>query len=190
MLLSGKRCADQLSVRVALFEVHFQHFRRTIGLHLHKFGAVLCCGGTEAVETEGIFIMGIIACIVIILAACVKLAVYELPVVFALVFVVIQRNTAAEVLDGDDAVACCGDVDAVAVSFSCFVNGIGKYFKYGMFTAFKSIRAEDHGGTFADTVRTFEKLDTVVIVYLCFFRHSAVNCPFFCEWMLGLFFLP
>jgi hypothetical protein len=117
--------------------------------------------------------MGVVSRVVVIFTACIKLAINELPVIFSFVLVVIEGNASSEVLDGDDAILGSSDIDAVTVSFSRLIDGVGENLKYGMLTALQPVRAEDDGRTLTYTVRALQKLDTVIIIYLCFFRHSA-----------------
>ena len=49
--------------------------------------------------------------------------------------VVVHRDAAAEVLDLNDVVGVEGDVDAVAMAVTGFIDGVGDDFKDGMGTA-------------------------------------------------------
>ena len=77
----------------------------------------------KAVETEREFI--VTAGVVVVLAACVKLAENQLPVVTALFFVPVNGAAAAEVLDLDGAVGIARHDHKIAVTLARLVDGVG-----------------------------------------------------------------
>ena len=124
--------------------------------------------------------------VVVVFAAGVKLTVDQLPVVFALVLVVIERDAAPEILDADGAVMIGGDIDLFAISLARFVHGIGKNLKYRMLAALQPVGTEDDRGTAADSRGAFEHRDTFVVVYVCFFRHLSLLCAACTALKLGI----
>ena len=66
---------------------------------IHIFRAVLCRTSAQSVQAERIFIIA--AVIVIILSAGIKLTEYEFPIITFFLFVIVNGNTPAEVLDLD-----------------------------------------------------------------------------------------
>ena len=97
------------------------------------------------------------------------------------------------IVDLDGSVRKNGDHDLFAVTFTRFVYGIGKDLKERMFATFESVRTENDRGTQSDTVRAFERHDTVVAVSLAAvfllqnrFGRFAADCirNRFAEWCL------
>src|SRR5699024_8621342 len=97
---------------------------------------------------------------------------HEIPVPTLFGLVVIDRDTAAEVLDLDAVVIEEGDVDAVAVAVARFVDRIRDDLKDRMGAAFHPVGAEDDSRALAHPVCALERLDTFVAVNL-FFCHAA-----------------
>ena len=72
-----------------------------------------------------------------VFAAGVQLAEDKVPVPAVLSLVVVHRDAAAEVLNLNDVVGVEGDVDAVAMAVTGFIDGVGDDLKDGMGTAFQ-----------------------------------------------------
>ena len=94
-----------------------------IGTDVHIFGAVLSCARAKTVQTERIFVCGR-AVIVVIFAACVKLAINKLPVIASFFFVVIKGNSTSEIFNFNRMIGKNSDVDYIAVAFTRFVNRV------------------------------------------------------------------
>lgn len=66
-------------------------------LHIHIFGAVLGSAGAQPVKTQTIFIVA--AGIVFVFSAGIKLTENKFPVIFFLMFIVVDRDSAAEIFN-------------------------------------------------------------------------------------------
>ena len=137
----------------------------------HPLAGVLSGTQTQTVQTETEII---VTAAFGIFAAGVQLAKDQIPVPALLSLIIIDRNTAAEVLDLDDMIRKERDVDTVAVAVAGFINGVGDNFKNGMGAALDTVGAEDDRRALAHTVGAFQLADTVIAVFLLFFCHAAV----------------
>ena len=139
---------------------------------VHVFRAVLGGAEAEAVHAKGEFIA--LALVVVVLAARVHLTENQLPVVALFLFVVVDGDAAAVILDLDGAIRKTGHGDFSAVTFARFIDGIGEDLKDRVLAAVDAVGAEDDRGAFAHAVGAFERGDAVVAVFLLFFSWHAV----------------
>ena len=89
---------EKLCCRKSLFKGYGALILPGIARYVHIFRRALRRTGAESVETERILIG--LPRIVVVLSACVQLAVYEIPVIPLLLLVPAERNASSEVLNG------------------------------------------------------------------------------------------
>ncbi|MPM41757.1 hypothetical protein SDC9_88416 [bioreactor metagenome] len=155
----------------ALFKVERVLFPVPPDRHVHVLGGVLGCAGTQAVQAQGVFV--IIAAVVVIFAAGVQFAEYQLPVPALLLFVPVQRTAPAQVLHLNGAVQVPGDGDEGAVALPGLVNGVGENFKHRVLAALQPIGTENNAGPLPHPVRAFQRGNALVAIVF-FYCH----CPF------------
>ena len=165
---AGEGTLLQLAVHLALAESDGALGGTVVGVNLHVFRAVLRCAGAKTVKPQRIFV-GRRLGVVVVFSSGVELAINQVPVPAPLGFVPAKRNAAPEILNRQAAVAIDGGNNPGPVPFARFVNGIGENFKKRVLAALQTVRAEDNGGTLADTVRTFEGFDALIVVLLWLF---------------------
>ncbi len=139
--------------------------------HVHVLGGVLGCAGTQAVQTQGVFV--VIAAVVVVFAAGVQLAEYQLPVPAPLLFVPVQRTAPAQILHLNGAVQVPGNGDEGAVALPGLVNGVGENLKHRVLAALQPIGTENNAGPLPHPVRAFQRGNALVAIVL-FWCH----CPF------------
>ena len=147
--------------------------------HIKELGGVLCGTGAQTVEAQRILI---VLTVLAILAAGVKLAEHQLPVVTLLLLVVIHRAAAAKVLHLDGKILVTGDDDGVTVTLTGFVDGVGEDLKHSVLTALQVIRAENNSGAFSDPLFVLQHGNGLVAIFLsCCFSHNITYhiCPFY-----------
>ena len=121
--------------------------------HVHVAGGVLGGAGAQTVEAQGVLV--VVAGGVVILAAGVKLAVHQLPVVSLLLFIPVHRAAPARVLHLDGAVRKAGEGDDPAVALPGLVDGVGEDLKDCVLAAVQSVGAENNAGPLAHPVCSF-----------------------------------
>jgi hypothetical protein len=137
-----------------------------LALPPHGYIHVAAGAGAQAVEAQGKLI--VFAVFVVIFAAGVQLAEYQLPVVASLFFVPVHRAAPAHVLHLDGEVGKTGDGNEPPVTLPGLVDGVGQYFKYSVLTALQAVGAEDDPRALAYPIRTLEAGNAFVVV--AFFR--------------------
>ena len=144
--------------------------------YIHVAAGVLGGAGAQAVEAQGKLI--VFAVFVVIFAAGVELAEYQLPVVAAFLLVPIHRAAPAHVLHLDGEVGKPRDGDEPPMPLPGLVDGVGQYFKYGMLTALQAVGAKDDARTLAHPIRTFEAGNAFVVIgFLCCHRDLLPAIP-------------
>ena len=169
--LALERLLLQAAHVLAFFKVEVVVEAIAVDVGGHPLAGVL--GGTQAQAIEAQAEI-VVAAALGVFAAGVQLAEDKVPVPAVLSLVVVHRDAAAEVLNLNDVVGVEGDVDAVAMAVTGFIDGVGDDLKDGMGTAFHTVRAKNNGRALTHTVRAFQLADAVVAVFLLFFCHAAV----------------
>src|SRR5699024_9987007 len=85
-------------------------------------------------------------------------------------------NTATIVFYKNRLVFVTHYLDFAAKAFSCYVNGVGKDFEDSMFTAYQPVRPENNRGTQTDTVSTFQRGNTLIIIVRILIRLHRFTC--------------
>ena len=88
-----------------------------------------------------------------------------------LLFVIIERDPASEILNADRSVAEDGYIYPISVAFLCLIDGVSEYLKHGMLAAFDAVRTENDGRTLADALRSLQHSYTVVVISVVFDSH-------------------
>ena len=120
-LFACRRLFFQPADVLALFEFQMVVESVAVDVRDHPLGRILRGAQAEAVKAERV---GVVVLVRGILAARVQLAEQKFPVVALLARVVIDRHTAAEVLNFDRAVLELCDQDAVAVAVARLVDRV------------------------------------------------------------------
>ena len=152
----------RLSCHIAALKAQVVAIAVTSNCHLHVPGSVLRGAGSQPVQPQGKTIVS--GGVVVILAACIKFTVNQLPVPALLTAVPVQRAASAEVLHFDALIPVIGQDDQVTVSFACFVNGVGEDLEYCVLAAIQSVRAENDSRTQSDTVSSLQLGNAVIAV--------------------------
>ena len=149
---------------VALFKPHIIAETVAPYRYLHISGSVLCRAGTQSVQSE---CKSVIAAgrVIVVFPTGIEFAEHQLPVPAVFPGVPVQRASAAEILHFDGTVRIVRQCDQVSVAFSRFINGIGKDFKYGVFTAVQAVRTENDSGTQPDTIRPLQLGNAFIAVF-------------------------
>ena len=158
----------------ALAELKLIHEAVTTRDDRHIFGSILGGAGAQTVEAQRVFVG--LAAIVLIFTAGIHLAIDQLPVIALLFLVIIQRYTAAKVLDLDGLVQIAGHVDDVAEAFAGFVDGVGENFKKGVLAAVQTVRTENNARAFPHPIGALQRRNALVAVFLFhFFCHETYS---------------
>ena len=141
-----------------------------VNIRRHPFGRILRGAQAQTVQAQGVFVIvragGVFA-------ARVHLAEQQLPVVALLVFIVIHRHAAAEVLHLYRAVLKLGDENAVAVALTRLIDGVGQYLENGMGAAVHAVGAKNNAGTLAHPVGALQGCDAFIGIGGRFSCHSV-----------------
>ena len=140
--LALERLLLQAAHVLAFFKVEVVVEAIAVDVGGHPLAGVLGGAQAQAVEAQAEIV---VAAALGVFAAGVQLAEDKVPVPAVLSLVVVHRDAAAEVLNLNDVVGVEGDVDAVAMAVTGFIDGVGDDLKDGMGTAFHAVRAKNNG---------------------------------------------
>jgi hypothetical protein len=119
------------------FEVYGIFVSVAPGDHLEIFTGILCGASPQPVESQAEFIIA--ACIVVVLAAFIQLALLEFPFLTVLFCVPVQSNPSGAIFQFQCPVTETADINPVAKSLTGFVDRVGQDLKKGMLTSIQSV---------------------------------------------------